>query len=676
MELKDNLRRNEPINFENISGEQLASRVKEAIADHGKEIEKIAENPEKPDFDNTVAALERSGESLDDAVLMLSNLESALGADELMNAMTEITPLLSSHSADILLDERLWKRIEAVKENPGRELTQEESRLLEETWRDFAESGAELDEEGKKKYREITSRISQLNVKFGQNVANDMKSDSRKLWLKEDQLEGLPEDIKTAAAEEAAVAGREGEWLFTVFYPSYAPFMKFQKDRSLREQLYRMYATRNVGGEYDNTGVMVEIANLRLQLAQLFGYKSYADYSLRRSMAGSRKAVMDLLESLRKGYTDAMKAELAEIEAFARKTEGEDFQLKPWDYSYWANKLKEASYSFNDNDLKPYFELESTIKGVMGLATRLYGYTFTPLPDAQKYHSDVKVFDVKNREGELIGLFYTDFFNREGKSPGAWMTEFRQESRDAEGVKTVPAVSIVCNFTKPSGTKPVLLTAAEVETFLHEFGHALHGLSADTVFASLSGTNVRRDFVELFSQFNENFLTQKEWLDGFARHYKSGEPIPQELLDRFIASSRFGAAYACMRQLGFGFLDMAYHSIETPLTDENPETFEAKAIESVKIFEPEPGCLTGAAFGHIFSGGYAAGYYGYKWSEVLDADAFAAFEEEGLFNPETAERFRKIMTLGNTVPPKELYRSFRGRDANIDALLKRDGIRK
>lgn len=675
MEMKENLRRNEPINFENISGKELSAKVKEAISRHSEEIQAIAENLETPDFDNTIAALERSGEELDDAVLMLSNLESALGADDLMEAMTEITPLLSAHSADILLDERLWERIKAVKENPGRYLLQEEDRLLDETWRDFAESGAELDEDQKTRYRDITSRISQLNVLFGQNVANDMKSESRKLWLKENQLEGLPDDIKKAAAAEAEAAGRPGEWLFTVFYPSYAPFMKFQADRSLREALYRMYATRNVGGKFDNTSIMLEIANLRLELARLFGYKSYADYSLRRSMAGSRKAVMDLLESLRAGYTDAMKAELAEIGAFARKTEGEDFQLKPWDYSYWANKLKEASYSFNDNDLKPYFELESTIGGVMGLATRLYGYTFTPLPDAPGYHPDVKVFEVRDRKRELIGIFYTDFFNREGKSPGAWMTEFRQESRDSEGNKTVPAVSIVCNFTKPSGSDPVLLTPAEVETFLHEFGHALHGLSADTVFASLSGTNVRRDFVELFSQFNENFLTRKEWLDGFARHYKTGEQIPQELLDRFIASSRFGAAYACLRQLGFGYLDMAYHSVETPISTD-PAEFEAKATEPVKVFEPEPGCLTGAAFGHIFSGGYAAGYYGYKWSEVLDADAFAAFLEEGLFNADTAERFRKIMTLGNTVPPKELYRMFRGRDATIDALLKRDGIRK
>ncbi len=676
MEMKENLRRNEPINFENISGKELVEAVKKAIARHKIEIAKIAESTETPNFDNTIAALERSGEGLDSAILMLSNLESALGADDLMTAMTEITPLLSEHSADILLDERLWKRVNAVKENPGRELTQEERRLLEETWRDFAESGAELDDERKKRYREITSRISQLSVRFGQNVANDMKSESRKLWLNENQLEGLPEDIKTAAAAEASAVGREGEWLFTVFYPSYAPFMKFQADRSLREALYRMYATRNVGGELDNTAIMVEIANLRLELARLFGYPTYADYSLRRSMAGSRRAVMDLLESLRNGYTEAMKAEITEIEAFARKTEGDDFKLMPWDYSYWSNKLKEASYSFNDNDLKPYFELESTIGGVMGLATRLYGYSFRLLPDAPKYHADVKVFEVTDRNGELIGLLYADFFNREGKSPGAWMTEYRQESRDADGLKTVPAVSIVCNFTKPTGANPVLLTAAEVETFLHEFGHALHGLSADTVFASLSGTNVRRDFVELFSQFNENFLTRKEWLDGFARHYITGEPIPQELLDRFIASSRFGAAYACMRQLGFGFLDMAYHSINAPISAEASEAFEAKATESVKVFDPEPGCLTGAAFGHIFSGGYAAGYYGYKWSEVLDADAFAAFEEEGLFNPQTAERFRKIMTLGNTVPPQDLYREFRGRDANIDALLRRDGIRK
>lgn len=370
-----------------------------------------------------------------------------------------------------------------------------------------------------------------------------------------------------------------------------------------------------------------------------------------------------------------MKAEIAEIEQFARKSEGEGFMLKPWDYSYWADKLKNASYAFDEEELKPYFELDNTIDGVFGLATKLYGYKFKENTKIDKYHPDVRVYDVYEDNGKLLGILYADFFYRPGKSSGAWMTEFRTETKDDEGNKSIPLISIVCNFSKPTGSDPVLLNSDEVETFLHEFGHALHGLSAEAKYKSLSGTNVDHDFVELFSQFNENFLTQKKYLDGFAKHYKTGRKMPQDLIDRFVKAAQFAAAYSTMRQLGFGYLDMAYHTIEEPLrASADIAAFEEKALAPVEIFPMEEGCLISPAFTHVFSGGYAAGYYGYKWSELLDADAFAAFLENGIFDKKTAQKFKKMLQAGDTRDPMELYVEFRGKQPTADALLKRDGI--
>ena len=372
-----------------------------------------------------------------------------------------------------------------------------------------------------------------------------------------------------------------------------------------------------------------------------------------------------------------MKSELAEIEEFATKTEGDDFKLMAWDYSYWANKLKNERYAFNDEDMKPYFELENTINGVLGLATKLYGYKFKENKNIPVYHSDVKAYEVYEKDGAILGVLYADFFYRAGKSPGAWMTEFRTETKDDSGSRTIPLISIVCNFSKPVGNDPVLLTPYEVETFLHEFGHALHGLSAQATYSTLSGTNVYHDFVELFSQFNENYLTEKEFLDSFAKHYKTGKKMPEELIEKFVRSNQFGAAYACMRQLGFGYLDMAYHTIKEPLrASADIEAFEEKAQDPVRTFDVVEGCLLSPAFGHIFSGGYAAGYYGYKWAEVLDADAFAAFQENGIFDNNTAGKFKKMLQSGGTVDPLELYKEFRGKEPSVDALLRRDGIRK
>lgn len=675
----------EAIPFDKITVADMEDAVIEGIKLQNEEINLITDSSEEPTFENTVAALDRSGEVLNRAILTLSNLESALGDTAIMNTLAKVTPQLSLHSTDILLNHKLWERIKKVYDTKETrtDLSSEAKRLIDETYRNFAESGANLEGEKRDKYRELNQKLSDLTVKFGQNVTNDMSSPSRRLWVTEAETSGIPEDIKTAARMEAkSVLESEGKpdnesmYLFTVFSPSYTPFMKYADNREKRKELYKLYNSRNNGGEFDNTQILKDIANTRLEIAQLMDKNNFAEYQLQGTMAAEPEHVMNLLEQLRVNYTEPMKAELKEIEDYAKKTEGNDFKLMPWDYSYWANKLKNDRYAFNDEDMKPYFELNNTINGVLGLATRLYGYTFKENKDIPVYHPDVKVFEVYEEDGSLLGLLYADFYYRAGKSPGAWMTEFRTETKDDEGNRRIPLISIVTNFSKPVGNEPVLLTPYEVETFLHEFGHALHGLSSQATYSSLSGTNVYHDFVELFSQFNENFLTEKEFLDGFAQHYQTGEKMPAELIEKFVSANQFGAAYACMRQLGFGYLDMAYHTVTAPIPAEtNVEVFEENAQNPVRIFDVVEGTVTSPSFGHIFSGGYAAGYYGYKWAEVLDADAFAAFREEGVFNPAPAKRFKKMLQSGGTVDPSLLYREFRGKDATVDALLHRDGIK-
>lgn len=675
----------EAIPFDKITVADMEEAVFEGIRLQNEEIAAITDNTEEPTFENTIAALDRSGEVLNRAVATLSNLESALGDTAIMNTLAKVTPDLSLHSTDILLNHKLWERIKKVHDTKAErtDLSPEALRLIDETYRNFAESGANLEGEKREKYRQLNQKLSDLNVKFGQNVTNDMSNPARRLWVKEEDTAGIPADIKAAARSEAkTVLESEGKtddtslYLFTVFSPSYTPFMKYADNREKRKELYQLYNSRNNGGEFDNTQILKDIANTRLELAQLMDKQNFAEYQLQGTMAAEPSHVMNLLEELRVNYTDPMKAELKEIEDYAKQTQGQDFKLMPWDYSYWANKLKNDRYAFNDEDMKPYFELNNTIDGVLGLATRLYGYTFKENKDIPVYHPDVKVFEVYESDGSLLGILYADFYYRAGKSPGAWMTEFRGETKDDNGNRTLPLISIVCNFSKPVGSEPVLLTPYEVETFLHEFGHALHGLSSQATYPSLSGTNVYHDFVELFSQFNENFLTEKEFLDGFARHYQTGEKMPEELIEKFVSSNQFGAAYACMRQLGFGYLDMAYHTVTEPIADDvTVAVFEENAQNPVRIFEVVDGTMTSPSFGHIFSGGYAAGYYGYKWAEVLDADAFAAFQEEGVFNPEPAKRFKKMLQSGGTVDPSVLYREFRGKDATVDALLHRDGIK-
>lgn len=671
--------------FDKITASDLEAAVKEGIEYQNQAIDAIVNQRSIPTFENTVVALDRSGWELNRAILALSNLEGACGDEDYQKAMQNVTPLLSEHSANILLNEKLFERIKSVYDNREKDtsLTPEDLRLITETYDSFADNGANLKGKDRERYRALTAELSDLNLKFSQNVTNGMKDKSRRMFVTEAETAGLPESIKTAAKAEADAAlaeegksNDEGLYLFTVFAPSYSPFMKYADNRSLREKLYRLYNSRNIEGEYSNIEILKDIANVRLEIAKLLGHNSFAEYNLTHTMAGDPKTVMDFLASLNEAYTEPMKKEVAEIQDFARKSQGADFVLMPWDYSYWSDKLKNEKYAFNDEDMKPYFELNNTIEGVFGLATKLFGYKFKRNKNIPTYHPDAEAFDVYDKDGKILGVIYTDFYYRPGKGSGAWMTEFNTETKDDEGNRNVPVVSIVMNFSKPVGNEPVLLTPYEVETFLHEFGHALHGLSAQAKYASLSGTNVYHDFVELFSQFNENYLTEQKYLDTFAKHYKTGKKMPKDLIDRFVAASQYGAAYSCMRQLGFGYLDMAYHTIENPLrASQDISLFEKNALEPVKIFDMVDGCLISPQFGHIFAGGYAAGYYGYKWAESLDADAFAAFQENGIFDRKTAEKYHRMLEAGGTVDPMQLYIEFRGKKPTVDALMRRDGIK-
>lgn len=672
--------------FSQLSASDMENAVREGVRLHNQEIAAIVNQRSTPTFENTVMALDRSGEVLNRAVLALSNLESANGTQDLMDAMAAVTPLITEHSTEILLNEPLFERIKFVYDNRDKDtsLTPEDRRLIQKTYEEFLFSGSGLKGADRDKLKTLQSELSDLSVKFSQNVANGMKDPAMRMWLTADQLEGIPASIKDAYRENAAeVLKAEGKpddgslYLVTLYRPSYGPFMMYATNRDLRKRLYDMNGSYTSTGKYDNNQILKDIANIRLEIAQLLGKKNFAEYKLQDNMASTPEMVMNFLEDLNRSYTEPMKAEIAEIQEFARKSEGLDFVLQPWDYTFWSEKLKNDRYAFNEEDMKPYFELNNTIDGVFGLATRLYGFKFKENKNIDKYHPDVKVYEVFDRKGNILGILYADFYYREGKRPGAWMTEFRGESKDDNNVRTLPLISIVTNFSKPVGNNPVLLNTDEVNTFLHEFGHALHGLSAQAKHHALAGTNVKHDFVELFSQFNENYLTRKEFLDTFAKHFKTGKKMPQELIDKLVRSAQYGAAYSTMRQLGFGYLDMAYHTITEPLrASASVKDFEEKALDPVRIFPVVEGYEISPSFSHIFSGGYAAGYYGYKWSEALDADAFAAFKKNGVFDRKTADKFLKMMQSGDMEDPMTLYIEFRGQKPTNDALLERDGIVK
>ncbi len=659
--------------FSEIKNEHWMPAIDRGIENAQKEIDAITIQRSTPDFDNTIVALERVGADLNRVLNVFFPLLSANADDEMMNISLEASRKLSEFSTNQVLNEALWQRVKYVYDHRDLyDLTPEQKTLLQNTYDSFALSGAALEGEDRETFRKISAELSELTTRFGQNVQKELPT--YEIWLTADDLEGLPASSVNAAAEAAKAKGREGEYLFTLDQPVYMAFMKYSSRPDLREKMYRLYTGRNTTGEYDNTVVLRRIAELRRQLANLLGAPNYATHSLKRTMAQNPEGVYGLLDRLRDAYKPALKQEMAELTAYASALEGKPVEIRPWDYSYYSNKLRTEKYSFDEEALRPYFELNNVIDGVFGLATRLYGLQFTPNDSIEVYHPDVKAFDVTDADGKFVGVIYTDFFPRASKRPGAWMTGFRDQYITEDGVDVRPQVTIVMNFTKPTGDTPSLLTPYEVETFLHEFGHALHGLLTDVNYASLSGTSVYRDFVELPSQFNENYLTEREFLDGFARHYQTGEPIPQELVNGLIASAQFGAAYACLRQLMFGYLDMAWHTTDAPVDD--VADFEHKATEQVQIFEPVEGSLTSPQFSHIFSGGYAAGYYSYKWAEVLDADAFAQFKKNGIFDKATADSFRtNILMKGGTENPAELYRRFRGQDPGIEALLERDGIK-
>lgn len=662
------------IPFSRINNSHWIPAIDRGIELANKEISAITDNPEAPDFNNTIVAFEKVGQDLNRALNVFYPLLSANSDDEMMEQSIEIGNKLSNYSTSIVLNTKLWDRVRKVYDNrENLNLNPEDSMLLQKTYDTFALSGANLEGTDRELYRELSSKLSELTTRFGQNVLKELNT--YKIWLTENDLSGLPENTVAAAALAAKEAGEEGKYLFTLDQPVYMAFMKNSDRRDLREKMYKLYTGRNMSGEYSNMELIKEITDTRRRIANLLGADTYAQHSLQKTMAKNPRAVYDLLDQLRDAYTPAMKAEIAELEKFASEKEGMPIELKPWDYSYYSNKHKTEKYAFDEEALRPYFELNNTIDGIFGLATRLYGLTFEFNPEIETYHPDVKAFEVKDEDGSFLGIIYTDFFPRPSKRPGAWMTGFKDQYIDDNGENVRPHVTIVMNFTKPTADQPSLLTPYEVETFLHEFGHALHGLMANTRYQSMSGTSVYRDFVELPSQFNENYLTEREFLDGFAKHYLTGEPIPAELVNGLIESAQYGAAYACLRQLMFGYLDMAYHTATSKVND--PVEFEARATESVKIFDPVEGTLVAPQFSHIFSGGYAAGYYSYKWAEVLDADAFSVFKKNGIFNRETARKFRdNVLSRGGTENPADLYSRFRGGNPTIDALLVRDGIKK
>ena len=664
--------------FDQIRLEDYEEAFMEGIRREDEQIEMIINDPATPTFENTIVRVDddKDNEGYYDLLSKVSsvffNLLSADTNDEMDALAQKLSPVLTKHANDIRLNERLFERIQYVYHHHGT-LTPEEKMLLDNCYDGFVRSGALLDAAGKERLRQLTEEAAMLGLQFSQNVLKENKAFTLHI-TDEAQLDGLPETAREAAAHEAKEQGKEG-WVFTLDFPSYSPFMTYSTQRELRRQ---MYMAKNTECIHNNTENNLEICkrliNLRRELAQLLGFKTYADYVLRRRMAGNIRTVRHLFRELLDAYKPTAIAEVKAIEEEARSIEGRRFTLKPWDFSYYSHKLQLRKYNLDAEMLRPYFELSKVIDGVFGLANRLYGITFKENKEIPVYHPDVKAYEVFDKDGSFLAVFYADFHPRQGKQGGAWMTEYQGQWIDHKGVNVRPHVSVVMNVTKPTADKPALLTLGEVETFLHEFGHSLHGMFANTRFESLSGTNVWWDFVELPSQFMENYAVEKEFLRTFAFHYQTGEPMPDALIRRIVRSRNFNAAYACLRQVSFGLLDMAYYTLREPF-DEDIIVFEKKAWKKAMVIRQLPDTCMTVQFSHIMSGGYAAGYYSYKWAEVLDADAFGVFKKNGIFDQATAQRFRDhILSKGGTEPPQVLYRRFRGGEPTIDALLKRNGI--
>jgi peptidyl-dipeptidase Dcp len=659
--------------FEQIKNEHYLPAFKTAIKNAESEIDAIVENNEKPTFENTVVALELAGKQLKRISNVFFNLEEAETNDTLQTIAQEVSPLLTKFGNDLYLNEKLFAKIKEIKKNVSAlpELTGEQKMLLEETYSSFVRNGANLPETDKQQFREISEQLALQTLTFGQNVLAATNSYSLHITDEKD-IKGLPEGIADAAREEAKSRDLDG-WVFTLHQPSYGPFLKYADNRALREKMYRAYNSKATSGEKSNLDIVKQISNLRLKTANLLGYKSYAEFSLEKSMAKNIKSVNSLLNSLTVAAKPVAEKELDALQKFA-ESQGVDFKIMPWDLSYYSEKLKASKYNLDDEMTRPYFKLENVVEGAFKLSNILYGLNYELQTGVPLYHPDVRAYKVTDGNGRFIALLYVDFFPREGKRGGAWMTNFREQS-NVNGKEQRPIVSLVCNFTKPTQSKPSLLTFYEVETFLHEFGHGLHGMLSETTYESLAGTNVYRDFVELPSQIMENFCVEKDFLDIFAQHYQTGEKIPAELVGRIVESRNFMEGYATVRQLNFGRLDMAYHTIETPV-EQDIFDFEKDATKETKILPEVDGELISSAFSHIFAGGYAAGYYSYKWSEVLDADAFSVFKKNGIFDRATAESFKNnILSRGGTQDPMELYIRFRKQEPSIEALLVRSGLK-
>lgn len=656
--------------FDRISLEDYEAAMMEGMRQEEEAINKIIEDTDEPSFENVI--LPETDWLLSRATTVFFNLTSAHTNDDMDELAQKITPLLTAHTNRITLNEKLFRKIKYVYEHQDG-LDAQQKRLTEKVYSGFERNGANLSDEDKKEFARITTELSTLTLDFSQKLLKEMNAFKLNVTEK-DQLEGLPERQLEAAEMAAKESGQEG-WLFTLHAPSYIPFITYADNRELRKQ---MYMARNTlchkGNEFDNSKTVARIVALRTQKAQLLGYSTYAQYALSRRMAQDTQHVYDLLDTLLDACLPTAQEQVKEVEELAKETEGNDFILQPWDFAYYSHKLKVKRFNVDEEQLRPYFPLAQVQEGIFSLAQTLYGISFKANDQIPVFHPDVKAYEVTDHDGSFLAVLYTDFFPRSSKQGGAWMTSYQEQYIENDGTDIRPHVSLTANFTPPTKDKPSLLSLDEVETFLHEFGHCLHGIFSNVRYRGLSGTNVWWDFVELPSQIMENFATEPKFLHTFARHYDTGAPIPDELVDRIVQSRKFQAAYNCIRQISFGLLDMGFYTRQQPI-DEPVEQFEQKMMQRTRLLPHPQGCCMAVQFSHIMSGGYAAGYYSYKWAEVLDADAFSVFREAGIFDKETAQRFRNcILSKGDTEPPMVLYRCFRGKDPQVDALLERTGV--
>ena len=660
--------------FDKIKNEHYLPAFEAGIAEAKAEIDAIVANQEEPTFENTIEAMEYAGETLNRVANVFYNLMEADTDEEMQQIAEQISPMLNEYSMYVSLNPELFAKVKAVYEKRNElGLEKDQMKLLEDNYKSFVRGGANLSDEDKALYSQWSEELSLASLQFSKNVLAATNAYTLHITDTAD-LAGLPEFVRTMAAETASEKGLEG-WAFTLDAPSYSPFLKYSTVRNLRKDIWTAYNTRATSGEFDNSEVVKKIVDLRIKIANILGYETYADYALEDRMAKNKSTVNGFIKDLLEPSLEFAKKDVADVYAFAKKNGFEDSKLMPWDFSYWSEKYQEAEYSLSAEELKPYFQLESCIDAVFGLATRLYGISFTELDNVPVYHEDVKVYEVKDADGSHLALFYADFFPRASKRGGAWMTEFRGQSIK-DGVEYRPFISTVMNFTKPTADAPALITHDELTTFLHEFGHALHGMFAEGRYPSLTGTSVSRDFVELPSQIMENWAFEPEYLNSFAKHYQTGEPIPAELIEKIVAAKNYLAGYMQVRQLHFGYLDMAWHSL-TELPSENAIDFEQKSLAPYAVMPSVEGSAFSCSFSHIFSGGYSAGYYSYKWAEVLEADAFSLFKEKGIFNTEVSSSFREnILSKGGTEDEAVIYRNFRGHDPEPQALMEKLGLVK